>query len=398
MKYSINTEIKRVLNKKGFLFVYIIFLFFSIFALLQYENSFKISYTCELAIINLDKSEKSLDFIEKLEKNPAVKITSIENYDAEGKYDEKVKNNIEKMIQDAKINACVIIPKDFFLDLPNSKLKLIYAEGDVLSPALIDIISQGFIEDVTEKIMYNKVKSQYGEKEANNSLPEYHGLKDKDFFDLEVIIESYNSLKGIKNKISIDDINGLKAIFMYLMTFNFLFVGLSLQIFKTQGDRIIKRMRVANNANRDYYIASTLISNIIIILIPIIISLVSAILLGIKTLNTIYLIFAVSVISIFILELLKLFTSLLGNGNGSFLLSIISIILLSLTGGAFFSINILSPAFVKIASYSPFYVMSSSFYNAIEGSFNASNSLICYILLSILLYTFNYKLNKNTLK
>ncbi len=353
-----STEIKRILNKKSFIVIFVIFTLLSGFAMLNFKDSMKVNYSAELAIIDLDQSEKSQDFISNLKKNPALHIV---------KDDRLTPSEIESMIKKSDVNCGIIIPKNFFKELPNSQIKIIYSELDVLAPALIDIISQDFVNDVCEKTVYDDISNKYSKQDAEQAIKQFNELKKGNAFKLEVIKEAYNSLAGIDKKASLDEINSIKTIFMYVIVFNLLFVGLSLQMFRADSKHLILRMQVANNANKVYFACSTIIFLFIFALNPFIICLLSAILLKMKLGAFLYLLLASLASSIFIFELCGLFNSIIKDENLAFSINVVLIIFLSLMGGAFFSLDIMPLAIKKIASINPLYMLSEVFYEAING-------------------------------
>ncbi len=378
----INSEIKRILNKKSFLIIFCTFLTISLLAVFEYKDSIKVDYSVEISIMDKDKSVKSKEFIENLSSNSAIKI--IENKENSVEY-------IETLIKKSEINAGLVIPKNFFDDLPDSKLELIYSDLDVLAPALIDIISQDFINDVCEKTMYNKIESQYSKEDADKALKEFTNLKKDSFFDLEVIKEPYNSLSGLKTKASIDEINGLRTIFMYVITFNLLFVGLSLQVFRQESRHLIRRMQVANRSNRKYYFSSSIIFTLIFITVPLLSCIALAFLLDMKISYLLVLISSTLVYSLFIYALMTLLTSLIKEENITFSLNVILIIFLSMVGGAFFSIDIMPEGIIKIVSKSPFYLISETFYETVDGNIESSFYTFLYFFFSMGIFALNLK-------
>ncbi len=372
-----STEIKRILNKKSFIIIFIMFTIFSCFALLQFKDSMKVDYSAELAIVDLDNSQKSTEFIAKLKENPALHI--VENVNMS-------KNDIESMIKKSDINCGIIIPKDFFKNLPNSQIKIIYSELDVLAPALMDIISQDFVNDVCEKTMVDEVEKKYSKKDAENAIVEFEKLKNDNSFALEVIKEPFNSFSGIDKKTSMDEINSIKTIFMYVIVFNLLFVGLSLLMFRGETRHLISRMQVANKANKVYFACSTIVFLFIFAFNPFIICLLSAILLDMKLSAFLYLLFASLTSSVFVYELCGLFASLIKDENIVFSLNVVLIIFLSLMGGAFFSLDIMPITIQKIASFTnPLYMLSEAFYEAMNGESSIRNFLFLLLLYQNLL-------------
>ncbi len=378
----INSEIKRILNKKSFVIIFCIFLILSLLAIVKYKDGIKVDYSVEISVLDEDNSLRSKEFIEKLNANSAIKI--VENKENSVEY-------LETMIKKSEINAGIVIPKNFFENLPDSKMELIYSDLDVLAPALIDIISQDFINDVCERTMYNKIKNQYSEKEADKAVKEFTDLKKESFFDLEVIKEPYNALSGLKSKASIDEINGLRTIFMYVITFNLLFVGLSLQLFRQESRHLISRMQVANKANRRYYISSSVVFSMLLITIPLLSCISIAFLLDMKFSYLLFLIFSCLVCSLFIYSIMTLLTSLIKEENIAFSLNVILIIFLSMVGGAFFSIDIMPEEVIKIVSKSPFYLISETFYETVDGNIESIFTTLFYLLLSLGIFSLNLK-------
>ncbi len=378
--YSI--EIKRILNKKSFVILFIIFTLLSCFAVLKFKDSMKVDYSAELAIIDLDNSEKSVEFIANLKKNPALHIVEKDKIN---------ESDIESMIKKSDINCGIVIPKDFFKNLPNSQIRIIYSDLDVLAPALIDIISQDFVNDVCEKTMVDEIEKKYSKKDAENAIVEFEKLKNDNSFELEVIKEPFNSFSGIDKKASMDEINSIKTIFMYVIVFNLLFVGLSLLMFRGETRHLISRMQVANNANKTYFVTSTVILMFIFTLNPALVSLISAILLKMKYTAFLHLLFASLASSILIFELCGLFNSIIIDENLAFSLNVVLIIFLSLMGGAFFSLEIMPIAVKKIASLNPLYFVSEVFYEAINGETTSISKIMVCIVLYNVLFRINFK-------
>ncbi len=382
----ISTEIKRLWNKKSFLIILCVFVCFSIIMSLQYKNNVQNTYSVKIALVDMDQSDKSREFVKNLSSNPALEII------------EKNKDDIDEinyLIKKSKINAGIIVPKDFFKNLPEAKMELIYSELDTTSPALIDMISQDFVNDVCENTMYNKIKKQYSALDADRAREEFTKLKEDNFFDLEVIKEPFNSLAGLKTKIRMDDINGFRSIFMYIITFNLLFVALSLQMMRNESKVLIDRMQVAMQANKKYFIFSNLILQFIFILVPSIMCILSLLLLKMKFVPFLYFLFTSIIVSLFIFELIAVLNSVLKDENIAFTINVVMIILFSLIGGAFFSIDIMPKAFINIASFSPFYIISSVFYEAIDGNFISIKTIIIYFILFLALYGTNLRRYSN---
>lgn len=377
------TEIKRILSRKSFLIIFCLFVAASLVLIFEYKDTFKVNYNVELSVIDRDKSEKSVAFLQSLGANQAIHLT-----EGEGQSPEALKEKIKK----GELNACLIVPKNFFEDLPNAKMELIYSEFDVVAPAIIDLISQHFVDEVSEKTMLKKLEGLYSDQEVERAKRHFESLKKENTFDLEVIKEPFTNLAGIGGSASIDDINGFRSILMYLVTFNFLFVALSLQLFRQESKGLITRMQVANGANRSYFISSSAVLHGFFLVVPLLVSLSSLLLLQMKLAPFFYLCFASLAVSLFLFELIGFLNSILRDENISFTINVLLIIFLSLVGGAFFSLDIMPKAFINMASFSPFYVLSSAFYEAIDGVYSSIGIAAVYFFGFAGLYGLNLRL------
>lgn len=377
------TEVKRVLNRRSFLILFCLFVAAAIVLVFQYKDNFKVNYSVELSVIDRDKSEKSQAFLERLGANRAIHLTEGEEEDLE---------HLKEKIKKGELNACLIVPEDFFEDLPNAKMELIYSEFDVVAPAVIDLISQNFVDEVSEKTMLKKLGSLYSEREVERARKHFESLKKENTFDLEVIKEPYTTLAGIGGSASIDDINGFRSILMYLITFNFLFVALSLQLFRQESKGLIARMQVARGANRSYFVSSSAVLHGFFLAVPAIACLSSLLLLKMKLAPFFYLCFASLAVSLFLFELIGFLNSILRDENISFTINVLLIIFLSLVGGAFFSLDIMPKAFINMASFSPFFVLSGAFYEAIDGVYSSIGMAALYFIGFVGLYGLNLRL------
>lgn len=381
-------ELKRLFNNKTFTFIYILFLISVLSITLFYNLSGATDYKSLIGVIDLEKSQKTNEFIKKInESNSIEAVIMSDNIKIE-----EAKEEIKR----GKLGAVLLIPSNFFENMPNEKLSFISAEGDVISPALIDLISQAFIMDVVEKELEKRVSLDMNEKKAEDSVKEYNSLKKETKFDLIINEDTFNEQKGLKTAAEQDIIDGANSIFMYISAFTVLFVAISLHISSIRSIGILKRIYLTPDSGSMYFFSRKVLEYTLIAL-PIIIS---SIILSLKLnmLITPFLFFVIgSLISIYLVfEIGNFIYTVLGY-NTAFSIVVFLNLVLALVGGAFFSPDMLPSAILLISKFSPFNVISSVLYGATDMNFSIIPILITYFVINIILLSANYVIQQKQL-
>ncbi len=382
MRSMVGFEIRRLVQNKVFIFIYALFLLVVVSTSLLYDLSKTLDYKSLIGVLNLDGSAKTEEFIQNLNSG-----RSIETMEFEKSIDI---NAATEYIKQGKVGAVLVIPEGFFRDLPKSKLTFISAEGDAVSPALIDLISQAFIMDVIEKELGKRVEVDMGISKVETSILEYNDLKTDSRFDLEIIEKTENEQRGLISEQKQETIDNALSIIMYIAAFTALFVSISLHISTIRNKGIVSRMFMTPSAGFEYYISKRIIDFILLLLPILFSSAVFAIKLNMMPIPYLFFVFGASIGIFFVFELGGFFYSKFESGT-EFSLAIFASLFLALVGGSFFSLDMLPEALKSIASLTPFSLISSAFYGATDMDFSIMPMILVYLVLLLFMTVFNYR-------
>lgn len=370
-------EIKRLTKNRVLLILYLLFLLAAILVSYTYDLSAQKDYKSIIIVIDEDDSEKSRMLISHLNKGTAIKTVEY--------------SGDEDAIISGKASAILKIPKGFFEELPNSKITYICADGDMLAPALIDIIAQGFVADVVEKNLINKVEKTIGEDQAEVSLEEYDDLRKETMFDLRVNEDTIEEQKGLLGSVKREMLDGAAGLLLYLAAFAGLFVVVPLNISAVKEERVLTKLRLSAAGAKRYFLSKRLVDYIIVLLPSFISAVIVFSKIGMAYYGILYYLFALAIVLIFVYELTNFINYSITEAGFAFFSVLFVVIFLTIIGGAFFAFDMFPKWIMRLSSLSPFGVLGAAFYGGVNSSFGLEINMGIYFVLSILILGLNYR-------
>lgn len=405
-------ELRRLFKNRGFVLMYLLFLGACLYFSLHLDLAEDIDYRSLIAVIDEDDSLKSRALVAKINAGTALKADVVdkaffadaggsgagasvdEASEAEGSRAQgsRVEGSelIEQLILDRGYAAVLRIPRGFFDGLPRTKLEYSYAENDQISPALIDLITQGFIEHAVERVLEERLIKEFGSEVVSRSLEEYEGLKGETMFDLEVIESVEEGAGGLVRKLDKAEIANSSSLLLYIAGLGLLFAIISLNVSKLNDRAILGALLVRNNSLIKYFWLKKLLDYVLISLPLLSSTLIVLSRLGFRAPALIYFIAAGLVVNILVYELCEFIVYSLEADYALYLMVFVGIGL-ALVGGAFFSLDLLPKAMIDLSQKTPLGYLKSAFFGSYELNFNYSTPA-AFILLSLGLMLINYRL------
>lgn len=371
-------ELKRLFKNYSFVLMYLIFFMACMLFSLTIDLRDDIDYRSLIAVIDEDGSQKALNLVEKINKGTALKADVVKNCEP------------KELILDKGYAAVLRIPKGFFEGLPETKLDYTYAANDQISPALIDLITQGFIEHAVERVLENRIVKEFGREALSKSLEEYEGLKSETMFDLEVIESVEKEALGLSRKLDRYEIANSSSFLLYVAGLSLLFATIALNVSKLSDKGILGALLVRNRGLLKYFTVKKLLDYILISLPLLLSTLIVLTRLEFKLPALLYFGFSGLIVNILVYEICELIAYSLDTEYALYLMMFVGIGL-ALVGGAFFSLDLLPKAFIELSEKTPLGFLKASFFSAYGLQFDFMMILI-FGLLSLCLVFLNYRL------
>lgn len=379
--YLMSMEIKRLFKNLSFVLMYALFLSSCLFFSFTIDLSEDIDYRSLIAVVDEDGSEKSKAFIDKMNQGSALKADLVEGGDE------------RRLILDGGYGAVLRIPEGFFGKLPYAKLEYSYAENDQISPALIDLITQGFIADAVERVLEKRLDIEFGAEVVNKSLDEYEDLKKETMFDLEVIESVEEGAHGLSRKLDRYEIANSSSLLLYIAGLSVLFAAIALNVSKLNDKAVLGVLLVRNNGLFKYFWLKKFLDYILISLPLLVSTLIVFSRLEFRLPALLYFIITGLIVNILIYEILEFISYALEADYALYLMVFVGIGL-AIVGGAFFSLDLLPHALIELSQKTPLGFLKSAFFGAYVMEFNYT-MIWFFLLLSLVLISLNYRLLKN---
>lgn len=371
-------EIKRLLRNYSFVFLYLFFAVLTLFFALTIDLGGEVDYRSLIAVIDEENSDKSRNFIERINRGTAIKADFVEVSDS------------RDLILNKGYGAVLTIPMGFFDELPNSRLIYEYAENDAVSGALIDLIAQGFVQDSIEKVLEERIINEFGEDRVDISIEEYENLKKETKFDLEVIESVSEKAGGLKSEVDEREIAAASSFLLYVAGLGVLFASISLNISKLKNKGILGALLVRNRALTRYFVSKKLIDYTLVAFPLLVSSLIIMSSLGFRISSIIYFVLCGLLANLVIYELCEFINYVIDTEYSIYLLFFAGLSL-ALIGGAFFSLDLLPAAVIDISRKTPLGFLKKAFFDSYYGTLDYGMFAI-FMGLLIMLVVLNYRL------
>lgn len=374
-------EFKNFISDKISMFLFIVFLFSPIAIHLSMNNAELLDYKIAVAVIDLDKSIESNKYIESLKQNEILDIIQLENND-----------KIDDLLKKSLIESSITIPKNYFKDVLNSKIQVNYLNYSTIAPSLLDIFAKDLMPFMAKQRLVNVTKKYISESFEIKALEKFEKANSDYDFNLYSKMLKIGKYEGLKVEYQAKIVELGKLLLGFFTSIISIIFSLSYAI----------NLEVKNTYRiltiKDFYRKKYIIQRFFNYFKLVVLSTVSTISIvcnvGFKVNFAIPLILYTVLIPILFFEIFCFVYNLNISVHMSNLLNIGIILLSSIFGGAYFSIDLLPKAYHKILSFIPFYQLNSIYYSIING-LDIKKTAIYIITVIILVISFsNYKLNK----
>ncbi len=345
-------ELKRICKNKYFIISYIgfIIVLISLLLITLYINDS--GNRVSIYLIDNEKSRLSQEYISRLKESDLLSIVE--------------EGDEIKLLNTGKIDAILEIPDGFFTDF-KSKLKFTSKSDDLVSAAIIDTIAEKFIPDLGRYMLDQKVEFWIGSKYVKDSIIEYDKRQQESKFELKISNVVSDNITGIKGEYKEKKIAKAKNFFMYSLIFLSILLIINLNMISIFRTKIMQRIKISKIGKTRYYLYSNAISLLLITIPVIIITIITKLILNLTTSSLLSLLIT-TLIQVFIIYLIiQIVFFLIKRDEYAFSLSLLIIILLGIVGGAFFDIDMMPKAIVKLFNYTPFASIYRAFYSSIIG-------------------------------